>query len=186
MLVPQVVYQQSAWLLFLLLSASRFFIFVGFQMLIDKYAIVHHKVALVARIFIERDDGILVVLFLKEHTNVLLVDKTGSNVVSPPRIAFKIFRIILIYNNCIIGLFANGTLLVFVQMSQSQMADSAHIIVATGKLCPHVRAEFAEANQAGIGPGSLITHICVNGLTFYSIHSIWWDLIASFGSDGLK
>ncbi len=147
-LVPQMIQQQSSRLLLLF---RALLVFVLVQVLVDKDAIVDRKVALVAGKFVERNDCLFVVVFLKKHAHVLFVDEPGSDFVAPAGIVLESFGIVLVDNDGIVGCFANGTFLVLVQMSQPQMANPAHVVVAAGKLGPHVRPEVAEANEASIG-----------------------------------
>ena len=133
-------------------------------MLIDKYTIINLKFALVARILIEWYNRFLIVCFLEEHTNIFLEDKSSPYLVTPPGIIIEALGLIVIDDYGIVCLFTNGAFLIIVQIPQSQMADTAHTIVATGKFRSHVCSKVAEANN---------THMPVSlGINFCRCHSL--------------
>jgi hypothetical protein len=77
---------------------------------------------------------VLVVRRLKEHSNILAMNKICANFIAPHRILFKRLVRIGVDNEFFILLFADWTFLIKMKKSQSQMTDTANIIVLARRL----------------------------------------------------
>ena len=146
--LSKVVLQYAEGLPLLFLAAFVVFVVAVVILCALVVVLVDLKVAFLARKFVKRHNGFLVVFLLKEHANVGLVHKAGPDFIAPPGVAVEGFRIVAVHNDGIVRLLANGAFFVLVQVAQPQVANSAHVVVAAWQLCPHVRFEAAETNNA--------------------------------------
>ena len=101
------------------------------------------KVTFMTRVTKQGKNLLVVIRRFEKHAYAFSVDIASPNFIAPAGIVIKTLPIVaVVHNDMLIGSLANGTLGVFVQVTQSQVTDAANVVVLTGN--------FATNGELGI------------------------------------